>query len=99
MAPASAAVITACTASFSTASRYIDPTVKRLVRQQTLAFAHQLSQLERVVLEVEAADIELRVPAVQKAWELIGFEAKVDLDEGIRRTAEYYKTLIPSLAS
>jgi UDP-glucose 4-epimerase len=36
------------------------------------------------------ADVELRVPSVQKARELIGFEAKVDLDEGIRRTAEFY---------
>ena len=35
--------------------------------------------------------MELRVPAVAKARELLGFEAKVDLDEGIRRTAEYYR--------
>jgi len=37
------------------------------------------------------ADVELRVPSVKKARELIGFEAKVDLEEGIRRTAEFYK--------
>lgn len=37
------------------------------------------------------ADVELRVPSVHKARELLGFEAKVDLDEGIRRTAEYYR--------
>jgi UDP-glucose 4-epimerase len=37
------------------------------------------------------ADVELRVPSVKKALELIGFEAKVDLEEGIRRTAEYYR--------
>jgi UDP-glucose 4-epimerase len=36
------------------------------------------------------ADVELRIPAVQKAQELLGFEAKVDLDEGILRTAEFY---------
>jgi UDP-glucose 4-epimerase len=36
-------------------------------------------------------DVELRVPAVKKARELLGFEAKVGLDEGIRLTAEYYK--------
>jgi UDP-glucose 4-epimerase len=36
-------------------------------------------------------DVELRVPAVRKAAELIGFEAKVDLEEGIRRTAEFYR--------
>ena len=38
------------------------------------------------------ADVELRVPSVRKAKELIGFEAKVDLEEGIRRTAEYFKS-------
>ena len=36
-------------------------------------------------------DVELRIPAVHKARELLGFEAKVDLEEGIRRTAEYYR--------
>lgn len=37
-----------------------------------------------------SADIELRIPDVQKAKQLIGYQAKVDLDEGIRRTAEWY---------
>jgi len=37
------------------------------------------------------ADVELRVPSVRKARELIGFEAKVDLEEGILRTAEFYR--------
>lgn len=36
-------------------------------------------------------DVELRVPAVQKARELLGFEARVDLEDGIRRTAEFYR--------
>ena len=36
-------------------------------------------------------DVELRVPAVNKARELLGFEAKIDLDEGIRRTAAFYR--------
>ena len=38
------------------------------------------------------ADVELRVPSVKKARELIGFEAKVDLEEGIRQTAEFYRS-------
>jgi UDP-glucose 4-epimerase len=37
-------------------------------------------------------DVELRVPSVSKARELLGFEAKIDLEEGIRRTAEYYRS-------
>ena len=36
-------------------------------------------------------DVELRVPSVIKARDLLGFEAKVDLDEGILRTAEFYR--------
>ena len=36
-----------------------------------------------------SADIELRIPAVNKAEEILGFKAKVDLDEGIKRTAEW----------
>lgn len=38
------------------------------------------------------ADVELRVPNVEKAQQLIGFEARVDLEEGIRRTAEYFRS-------
>lgn len=39
------------------------------------------------------ADVELRVPNVDKARELLGYEAQIDLEEGIRRAAEYYRTL------
>ncbi len=39
------------------------------------------------------ADVELRIPSVRKAREMLGFEAEVDLDEGIRRTADYYRSL------
>ena len=37
------------------------------------------------------ADVELRIPNVSKARDLIGFEAQVDLDEGIVRTADGYR--------
>ncbi|AEA42722.1 NAD-dependent epimerase/dehydratase family protein [Fluviicola taffensis] len=40
-----------------------------------------------------SADIELRIPSVKKTEELLGFKAKVDLEEGIIRTAEYFKSL------
>jgi UDP-glucose 4-epimerase len=36
-------------------------------------------------------DVELRVPSVVKSREMLGFEAKIDLEEGIRRTADYYR--------
>lgn len=39
-----------------------------------------------------SAEIELRVPSVEKAFRLLGFRAQVDLDEGILRTAEWIRT-------
>lgn len=41
-----------------------------------------------------SADIELRIPSVEKAEKILGFKAKVDMEEGIRRTAEYFRTII-----
>lgn len=38
-----------------------------------------------------SADIELRIPETNKAKELIDFSAKIDLEEGIRQTALWYK--------
>ena len=40
------------------------------------------------------ADVELRVPSVKKAHELLGLEAKIDLEEGIKKTADYYRQFI-----
>ena len=37
------------------------------------------------------ADVEIRVPAVAKARELLGFAAKVDLEEGLLRTIQWYR--------
>lgn len=37
-----------------------------------------------------SADIELRIPCVEKAKQILGFEASVGLEEGIKRTAEFY---------
>ncbi len=37
------------------------------------------------------ADIELRIPSVEKAEKILGFKAKVDLDEGISHTAAWFK--------
>ena len=41
----------------------------------------------------EYADVELRVPSVKKAYHLLGFEAKVDLEDGIKLTADYYNRI------
>jgi UDP-glucose 4-epimerase len=39
-----------------------------------------------------SADIELRIPSVEKSEKVLGFKAKVDLEEGILKTAEWFKS-------
>lgn len=39
-----------------------------------------------------SAEIELRIPSVEKAKRVLGFSAQVDLEEGIARTADWVKT-------
>lgn len=36
-------------------------------------------------------DVELRVPDVRKAERLLGYRARIDLEEGIRRTLDWYR--------
>ena len=38
-----------------------------------------------------SADIAIRMPSVKKAEEILGFKAKVDLEEGVRKTADYFR--------
>jgi UDP-glucose 4-epimerase len=38
-----------------------------------------------------SADIAIRIPGVEKAHQVLGFKAQVDLEEGIRRTAEFFR--------
>jgi UDP-glucose 4-epimerase len=54
---------------------------------------HRLSGARGRVVHVprDYVDIELRIPNVDKARELLGFEAKVDLDEGLERTISWYR--------
>jgi nucleoside-diphosphate-sugar epimerase len=37
------------------------------------------------------ADVEIRVPSVEKAKEILGYQAKVDLEEGLLRTVHWYR--------
>lgn len=38
-----------------------------------------------------SAEVELRVPSVEKSYQLLGFRAKINMDEGIIKTAEWIK--------
>jgi UDP-glucose 4-epimerase len=38
-----------------------------------------------------SADIAIRIPSVEKTFEILGFKAKVDLEEGVQITSEWIK--------
>lgn len=49
-----------------------------------------LNSSSRIVFEPPlSADIAIRIPSVEKTWEVLGFKAKVDLEEGIYETAKW----------
>ncbi len=67
---------------------------------RTITTIYGLAQIVCRVLESKSkivfkkalsADIELRIPDTNKAEEILDFKAKVDLEDGIRRTADWYK--------
>jgi nucleoside-diphosphate-sugar epimerase len=39
----------------------------------------------------EHAPIRLRIPDISRAREILGFEPKVSLEEGLKKTFEWYK--------
>ncbi len=56
------------------------------------------AEVDIVFQPLHYADVELRIPNVEKAREVLGFEARVDLDDGLERTIAWYreKALSPS---
>lgn len=50
-------------------------------------------------VQTEYADIDIRVPYMEKARQLLGFEPSVDLDEGIRRTAAWCRSRLALLTA
>ena len=53
---------------------------------------------ELVFQPLHYADVELRIPNVEKAREILGFEPRVELDEGLARTIAWYRAQQPALA-
>ena len=47
---------------------------------------------------LDYTDVELRIPNVQKARALLGFEAQVELDEGLERTIAWYRARLGAAA-
>jgi UDP-glucose 4-epimerase len=56
------------------------------------------ADVEIVFQPLHYADVELRIPNVEKARDVLGFDAKVDLDEGLARTIAWYRERKPALA-
>jgi UDP-glucose 4-epimerase len=52
---------------------------------------------EIVFAPLEYVDVELRIPNVEKAREDIGFDARVELDDGLERTIAWYRARKPAL--
>jgi len=44
-------------------------------------------------IEMNRADVELRVPSISKARQLLGYEPKVDLEEGLFKTIDWYRQI------
>ena len=47
-----------------------------------------------IFTDYEYTDVDIRIPSVQKAIEVLGFATQIDLEEGILRTADFYRTLM-----
>ncbi|MCA9667679.1 MAG: NAD-dependent epimerase/dehydratase family protein [Myxococcales bacterium] len=63
-------------------------TIYNLARE-VVRLSGSLSKLRFV--EWPYPDVELRIPNIDKARDLIGFEPDIDLEEGLRRTISWYR--------
>ena len=52
------------------------------------------SKSEIVFQPVNRTDVELRIPNIDKAAELLGFQPKIDLDDGLLRTIQWYRSTL-----
>jgi len=53
---------------------------------------------EIVFQPIHYTDVEMRIPNVDKARNLLGFEAEVELEEGLARTIAWYRARKPAVA-
>jgi nucleoside-diphosphate-sugar epimerase len=45
-----------------------------------------------VLQPIDRTDVELRIPNIDKAKKLLGFEPRVNLEEGLLRTIYWYRS-------
>lgn len=48
------------------------------------------SKSKIIYVPKDYADVELRIPSIDKAKKVLGYEPNIDLEEGLRRTATWY---------
>jgi UDP-glucose 4-epimerase len=56
------------------------------------------SRSEIVFVTALSADIAVRIPSVRKSEEILGFRAQVDLEDGIARTADWFRAQMRTAA-
>ncbi|HOV21577.1 MAG TPA: GDP-mannose 4,6-dehydratase [bacterium] len=61
-----------------------------------LSLAEKIVQLANsksklIYIEKKYSDVEIRIPDIRKSMQLLHFKPKVDLNEGIKKTIEWYK--------
>ena len=57
------------------------------------------ADVEIVFRALHYVDVDMRIPNVDKARKVLGWEPKVDLDEGLARTIAWYREQIPAAAA
>ena len=57
------------------------------------------ADVDIVFRELHYVDVEMRIPNVDKALNLLGWEPRVDLDEGLARTIAWYRERVPAGAA
>jgi nucleoside-diphosphate-sugar epimerase len=57
------------------------------------------ADVDIVFRELHYVDVEMRIPNVDKARNLLGWEPQVDLDDGLARTIAWYRERVPTAAA
>ncbi|MBU0551565.1 NAD-dependent epimerase/dehydratase family protein [Myxococcota bacterium] len=78
----------ACGHAFNIGNPRSTVTIYHLARE-IVQLASSKSQI--IFQEMNYTDVELRIPNIDKARELLGFEPKVNLEEGLLRTIDWYR--------
>ena len=52
------------------------------------------SRSKIVFIKKDIVDVELRIPNTEKAKRLLGYEPRVDLENGLNHTIEWYRSIL-----